>query len=216
MLIDIDMASDPVALGPDEVVPGRPFTAVDWLARDVSLLYEILGDIHSILAEVDAGSRSLRPYQKSLWKVDGLTHSVLICDEHRLRRHQRPCLVGFFGERHIHLDQTPLDEANTAIVGEFSKYPGILSYSSMELPDGHWANLVLHDDPVDREYWRKSKLHAEAVRVLSPVHYRNVRIHNGELVGDLFGSPEIRILRTKYYDYSGETEWRAEREFVTA
>ncbi len=124
--------------------------------------------------------------------------------------------MGFFGERVTDVDPAPLEEANTEIVAEFTKYPGILSYSSVELPDGKWANLVLHDDPVDREYWRRSELHAEAVRVLSPVHYRNVRIHNAELTDALTDSPNFILERTKYYDFEGGVEWRAQRELIPA
>jgi hypothetical protein len=71
--------------------------------------------------------------------------------------------------------------------------------------------MVLHQDPIDREYWRRNALHADAVKALSPVHYLNVRIYNAELGDSLSGSPTIRLLRTKYYDYSGSVPWRAER-----
>ncbi len=205
-----------ISLGPGEEAPGRPFTAVDLIERDVGILLEILADVRGVLREVDAGTRSVEPYDKLSWKVDGLTHRLIICDESRLRYRDRTCAVGFFGERVTDVDPAPLEEANTEIVAEFTKYPGILSYSSVELPDGKWANLVLHDDPVDREYWRRSELHAEAVRVLSPVHYRNVRIHNAELTDALTDSPNFILERTKYYDFEGGVEWRAQRELIPA
>lgn len=208
------MVSEPVALGPTEEAPGRPFTAVDLTDRDVSILHQMLADLRGVLREVDSGTREIDPYQKLAWQVDGLTHRLLICNEDRLRDRDETCLVGFFGERHRHLDPAPLEEANTAIVSEFTKYPGILSYSSIELPEGHWANLVLHDDPIDREYWRRSELHAEAVRLLSPIHYRNVRIHNGRMTDGLTDEPNLVIERTKYYDYEGGSEWRAQRELI--
>ena len=84
----------------------------------------------------------------------------------------------------------------------------------MELAKGRWANLVLHDDPIDREYWRGSQLHAEAVRLLSPVHYKNVRIHNAELTDALTEDPKLTLERTKYYDFDGGVEWRAERDLL--
>ena len=171
----------------------------------------MLRDLCRVLEEADTGDTDIVPMQRKAWKVDGLTHRLLICDETRLRDHPELCVVGFFGERRTELDMTPLEEANTAIVGEFAKYPGILSYSSVELPSGYWANLVLHDDPVDRDYWRKSELHAKAVEALSPAHYKNVRIHNARLTGPIMERPRFTIRKTKYFDYSGELEWRAER-----
>lgn len=205
-----------IALGPMEEAPGRPFTSVDLIERDMEILLQLLADVRGVLREVDSGTRRLEPYQRLAWKVDDLTHRLIICDEDRLRFRDRTCVVGFFGERQVDRDPSPLEEANSAIVSEFTAYPGILSYSSVELATGRWANLVLHDDPVDRDYWMQSELHAEAVRRLSPVHYRNVRIHNAELTDGLTDTPSLVLERTKYYDFEGGIEWRAQRELIPA
>jgi len=178
---------------------------------DLKVLHGVLADVRAIMVDVEEGARALEPFQRLAWRVGGLTRRLLICDVVRLRAHPGPCVVGFFAERRTDMDIWPLEEANSEIIGEFSKYPGILSYGSVELPRGHWANLVLHDDPVDTQFWRRSELHARAVETLSPRHYFNVRIHNGKLTSGLFDRPEIVIERTKYFDYSGPTEWRAER-----
>ena len=105
-------------------------------------------------------------------------------------------------------------EANSAIVAQFRNFPGILSYSSIELPNGYWANMVLHDDPVDREYWSRGALHAQAARTLGPIHYRTVRIHNARLTAPVMEQPNFALMKIKYWDYSGEFEWTAERELV--
>ena len=203
-----------IALGPRDEAPGRPFTAVDLIERDASTLLELLADVRSVLHEAKEGRRTIEPYQRLAWNVDGLAHRLIICNEQKLRFREKTCAVGFFGERRTDIDSAPLEEANTAIVAEFTHYPGILSYSSVELAKGRWANLVLHDDPIDREYWRGSQLHAEAVRLLSPVHYRNVRIHNAELTDALTEDPKLTLERTKYYDFDGGVEWRAERDLL--
>jgi hypothetical protein len=39
-----------------------------------------------------------------------------------------------------------------------------------------------------------------------------VRLHNGVLPGGLWSSEEPRLVRTKYYDFSGPQPWRAVRE----
>jgi hypothetical protein len=205
------MVPGTISLGPNDVVTGRPFTAVEMTLRDRGILHGILADVRSILVEVEEGTRVLEPYQKLVWRVSGLTHRVLICDAERLRAHPGPCVVGFFGDRRPHVDAWPLEEANNEIVGEFSKYPGILAYCSVELPERYWANLVLHDDPVDVQFWRTSEMHARAVETLSPKHYFNVRIHNGVLTSGIFEKPQIVIRKTKYFDYTGPELWRAER-----
>jgi len=203
-----------VSLGPSEVVEGRPFTAVEMTRRDLAVLHSVLADVRSVVVEVEEGSTKLEPYQKLAWRVGGMTHRLLICDVERIQAHQSLCVVGFFAERRTEVDIWPLEDANSEIVNEFSKYPGILSYGSLELPNGHWANMVLHDDPIDTQFWRTSEMHSRAVETLSPRHYFNVRIHNGRLTSGLFNRPEIVIERTKYFDYTGPSQWRAERTLV--
>ena len=99
------------------------------------------------------------------------------------------------------------------MVEEFPDYPGVLSYSSLEIAKGRWANLVLHEEPETAEHWRESRVHAEAVERLSPIHYRNVRIHNARITDALSGDPDITIVATKYYDYESGDGWRAVRRF---
>jgi hypothetical protein len=88
----------------------------------------------------------------------------------------------------------------------------VLSYGSIQLPGGHWANLVLQEEPETAALWRESRVHAEAVDRLSSTHYKNVRIHNGRLTSGLAADPEIEILRTKYFDYEGGSDRRAVRD----
>lgn len=203
-----------VVLGVDEVVSERPFTSVEMTMRDRDVLNMILSDVRQVVVEVEEGLRDIGPFQKLVWRVGGLTHRLLVCDIQRVRSHPGLCVVGFFARRRVDVDVWPLEEANSEIVSEFVKYPGILAYSSVELRGGQWANLVLHDDPVDTSFWRQSPMHARAVDILSPQHYVNVRIHNGRLTSGIFERPSIEIFRTKYFDYSGPEEWRAERELT--
>lgn len=206
--------SEAVALRRDETVPGKPFTNLELIDRDVAILQDMLDDLLLFFSESDAGLRVIVPHERVAWLKDGLARRALICDEGRLRAHKDVCVVGFFGERRTELDIGPLEEANAAMVAQFKSYPGILSYSSIELDNGYWANMVLHDDPIDREYWRGGALHAQAARTLSPIHYRNVRIHNARLTTRIEDEPVFKIMRTKYWDYSGETQWAAQRELV--
>lgn len=176
-------------------------------------MHEILADVRGVLREAEADERRLEPYGRLAWEIEGRAHRLIVCDEDRVRAHEALCVVGFFGLQRSNVDPTPLEEANMEVVKEFEKYPGILSYSSMELPGRQWANVVLHERPGDAEAWRSSRVHAEAVHRLAPVHYQCVRIHNAMLSSPLFASPEIGVKRTKYFDYSGDGEWRAERTF---
>ena len=202
-------------LAANQTVARRPFTAVSLYQRDGGTLGYMLEDLRALLARMATGDMTVIPYQSNEWLVHGLKRRVIVANAMGLHNRRAVCVVGFFGERHLEQDHTPLEEANAEIVLEFRNFPGILSYSSMELPDGNWANLVLHDIPEVREYWRASERHARAAQELSPKYYQTVRIHNGTLAGGVMSGRTISIERTKYWDYRYPKVWHAVRELST-
>lgn len=199
-------------LDPDQRVFRRPFTAPELNAQDLVILHSMLDDLRALLARWQEGKKELTPYQRIGWRVGGLRRRVVVCDPDRLLADTDLCIVGFLARRNPELDMSALERANTAIVRDFKDYPGILSYSSCELPGSNWANLVLNDDPEAPERWRGGAAHARAANELSPKYYRNVRIHNGDLAGGVHSGKPITIQRTKYYDYKAQTVWRAVRD----
>ncbi len=199
-------------LNADQSVARRPFTSISLFRRDLATLSYITEDLRALLARMAAGEVTLTPYLVNEWEVHGLKRRAIVTNPMGLHNRRTVCVVGFFGERHLDRDTTPLEEANADIVLEFKNYPGILSYCSMELADGNWANLVLHDVPQVREYWRSSELHARAAHELSPLYYRTVRIHNGVLPGGLMSGRAIVVERTKFWDYRSPRVWHAVRE----
>jgi hypothetical protein len=208
------LAEQVLQLAVDESAEGRPFTSVELLERDLGILAGILDDVAAALRRADDGREEIVDHKPMAWRDDGLVRRLIICNQSRLRAHPEACVVGFFGERKLDVDVGPLEEANTAIVAQFKDYPGILSYSSIELPNRYWANLVLHDDPIDKEYWRRGELHAKAARELSPLHYQTVRIHSARLTGSILENPGFRLTKTKYWDYGEDPVWTAERELI--
>jgi hypothetical protein len=205
-----NMSTKMLAAG--QSVSRRPFTSVGLYDRDRSVLSYMLEDVRAMLGEMDEGTITVTSFQPIEWQVHGLKRRTILNDPMRLHARGDVCVVGFFGERHKDKDGSPLEEANAEIVLEFRNYPGILSYSSMELADGNWANLVLHDVPEARDYWRAGEAHAKAARELSPLFYRTVRIHNGTLAGGVLSGKQISIERTKYWDFRSARVWHAVRE----
>ena len=199
-------------LGPQQVVRGRPFTKPSLYRADTRALTYMLHDLKCL---IDADRIPVVPFTAIEWEVNGLSRRSMVCDLETLTgRHKELCFVGFFGERHLDRSMEPLESANAELVLEFRNYPGILSYSSMELYDGNWANLVIHDVPKAREYWRSSERHAEAAERLSPQFYQSVRIHNGTIPGGLSGGGDVVIQTTKYWDYRKSRVWQAVRDLT--
>ena len=159
----------------------------------------------------DAGRVPLEPHEPILWEVHGLRRRTVVCRPDEIRLRERVCVVGFFAERRDDIDYVSLEELEMSLLLEFRQYPGILSYSSIELVDGYWANLVVHSDPIDRQEWRRSEVHAHAAERIAPQIYTDVRIHNGYLDGGAIGTETVVIESTKYWDYEVTPTWHAIR-----
>jgi len=201
-----------IQLGVGDVADGHPCTDIALYSPDLDLLAYMLQDLRSLIRSSDAGKADLVAHEPKLWSVHGLRRRTVVCEPEQIRLDDRVCVVGFFAERREDIDYPSLDELELTLLLEFRNFPGILSYSSIELANDFWANLVVHAVPDDTEAWRGSSAHARAVDV-SPDLYSAIRIHNGHLDGGVPGNRAIEIDRTKYWDYDHEPVWQAVREF---
>ena len=192
---------------PDE----HAFAAVDRYRSDIALLNYLLQDLRVLVRRYAKGELELSEQQKIVWEVHGLQRRTVVCDPKRLLEDTSVQFVGFFGDRRETVDEVVLNANEQALLDEFVNYPGILSYSSSELVNGYWANLVVHSDPDDREDWRGSHIHKDAVATIAPAAYHNVRIHNGLIAAGVIGSDTVVIGSTKYWDYDTEPGGHATR-----
>lgn len=204
---------DPVLLSPYESPPDHPCAALAHYRSDLALLNYLLQDLRSLARRMRKGEIRVAPYERMTWEVHGLRRRTVVCDPDRLPSPFEAQMVGFMGDRRSSPEATEVDEAELDVIGEFRSYPGIISYSSIELVDHQWANLVIHVDPDDREAWRHSDVHIQAAEELAPRVYHNVRIHNGCVRGGPIGSETVVIERTKYWDYDVPVTWHAVRDF---
>jgi hypothetical protein len=203
---------DVVQLGEYETVLTHSCTDVSLYAPDLDVMAYMLQDLRTLLRSADAGKIDVWSHRPFAWDVHGLRRRTVVCEPAHIRIRQRACIVGFFGNRRTELPYEKLDAIDVRLLDEFKGYSGILSYTSMELSDDYWANLVVHAEPDDREIWRTSTAHQHAVE-LSPVLYSSVRIYNGHLSDGVAGNRAIEIDSTKYWDYEDDPVWRALRVF---
>jgi len=203
---------EPAVLGPDEVPEGRAFTHPSRTSEDLAALREMA----AALARLCRGRLppGPRPLVLDAGQRGGRGHRAVLCDETRLHDLTGPSLVGFFGEKRTDVDPTPLNETDDALIAEFPVHPGVLSYSSLELPDGNWGNLIVLDGPAAREHWRTGSRHAYAAGELAPRHYTVIRLHRGRVAGSLGDPPRLVLEETLYHDFRGPTPWRAVRRLA--
>jgi hypothetical protein len=205
-----------VRLGASDLVVGRPFTHPARTAEDLAAIRTMAGRLRALLAVPAAVPDHPRPLGLDGREPDGRQHRVVLGDAGRLGTGRDLGFVGFFAIKRPGLDHAPLTAMDDELLLELPAHPGILSYSSLELPGGNWGNLIVVDPPEAKEHWRTSERHAWAARELAPRHYTVVRLHNGVLPGGLASGRGPVVARTRYYDFQGPVPWKAERELPPA
>jgi hypothetical protein len=203
-------------LTPEESPPDHEFAATKLYQCDLPLLNYLLQDLRSLMRSFARDALDIAPHQNFTWTVHDLNRRTIVCDPDRLLTSMDVKVVGFFGDRRTDADMCAVDRIENLLHEEFRTYPGILSYSSAELIDDQWVDLVVHRAPSDRDEWRTSKVHVHAVDQLAPEMYHSVRIHNGNILGGPIGSEPVVIESTKYWDYDASPVWHAMRDLPSA
>lgn len=203
----------PLEIAPTELLFDRPFTAPARTAADFAVLEQIRATLLATLRSVpDDHQRGDIVFPR---EPSGLSHRVVLLDrEALLSADGAMAVVGFFGQRRPEADVDAMEGLDMELVGELRSHPLMLSYSSRELPEGGWANMVLLADPQGASSWRESARHAYAARKIAPGYYETIRIHNGLLPQGL-ASPALLHVRTSYYDFTGGGWWQAVRGTIS-
>jgi hypothetical protein len=204
----------PIRLGPLDAASGRPFTAPEHSHADLATLECIRARLRHTLASWDAAREPL--YQSEVhvqyvYEEHQRMHRMVIRDHVALAGNCQLAVVGFFGEQRGKANPAMLQDIDTELIQEFLNHRYVLSYSSLELADGNWGNLVILQHTEGIEHWRASQRHAFAARELAPQFYARIRLHNG-LLPDGLASARLILTSTKYYDFEGQDQWRAIRE----
>ncbi len=204
-----------IELGPDEVVPDRPFVDPSHTHRDEEALRLLLAHQRErARAWSDEPFESRRDVVIMETDAVGLRHLLVVPETHALIQARDLRVVGFFGRPREDADTEllfDLEERLVAGMGEYAER-GLLSYYDLELVKGAYGNLILFSNPDGPARWGENPVHKEAVEI-SPRNYHEIRLHQGALPGGLLEDGELRVTRTRYIDYSGPEVWRAVRQF---
>ena len=204
---------DCARLGPRETAVGRAFTDPGESAPDLAAAARMLAEIRHQVRHGEPVPARTRPLVAERREAGGQLHRAILFDPRRLGDGRDLVWVGFFGVKRREVDSAPLTAMDEELIQELPAHPNILSYSSLELDDGDWGNLILLDGDEAREHWRNGARHAYATRELAPRQYRYVRLHQGTVPGGACAGRAPVLGRTKYFDYQDGTIWRAEREW---
>ena len=205
-----------IELGPDEVVPGRPFADPSHTRREEEALRLLLThERERARAWCDEPFESRRDVIIRETDAAGLRHLLVVPETHALIQARDLLVVGFFGRPREDADTPLLFDLEERLVAGMSSYAahGLLSYYDLELVKGAYGNLILFTGPDGPARWGENPVHREAVEI-SPANYHEIRLHQGRLPGGILEDGELLVTRTRYIDYGGADVWRAVRRFA--
>ncbi len=163
----------------------------------------VLATLHAPDAQtsVSSGTQSLL-YLFQEWR--GRTHRIALYQPQALLTLKELCFVGFLSKKKQQLDEqiiTAIDDVDEQMLVELANISGLLSYSSLQLRDGNWCNLVLFRDTSVKTRLKSSEVHSYAAHKLAPHYYQWIRLHNGTMPDGLSGGSFV-LQKTHLYVFS--------------
>ena len=203
---------EPVILSATESVPGRSFSDPQHSREDLATMRSMAQQLldtydDPVVCDFTPGSRPICQSDKQ-----GRFFRIYYIQPGLLFELQNLTVVGFFGQKRSNANIKPLLAADKKFEETFHAHPGLLSLSTVRLPDGDFGNLVLFTSSEAKDNWNYSPLHYDLVAKVSPPYYRSIRLNNGVLPEGLDTPQDLYLERTRYIDYTSDPPWRALRE----
>jgi hypothetical protein len=184
--------------------------------QDIVLLKYMAQKIYITLYLLDGPTDPSQPLLYYLEEGQKYTHRIAIYSPQELLLSNKLDLVGFISRKLQPEDPHVIEEIRAIdkkLIVELISTPGLMSYSSLELRDGRWCNLVLFSGAETKMHIRNSEIHTYAAYQLSPRYYDWIRLHNGILSTGLARN-EMLLQKTTYYVFRGPHEKPTVRELI--
>jgi hypothetical protein len=182
--------------------------------QDIVLLSYMAQRIFITLYLLDEAADPSQPLLYYLEEGQKNTHRIAIYRPRELLLNNELNFVGFISKKLQPGDSQVIEEIRAVdkkLIVELRNTPGLLSYSSLELRDGGWCNLVLFNGPELKMHLQQSETHAYAAYQLSPCYYDWVRLHHGIMPAGLARNAML-LQKTKFYRFHGLHEMPTMRE----
>ncbi len=181
----------------------RPSPPVMKRRLDLVILRYMARRVHLALLSLDRATTTNHPLLYFLDERHKRTHRMAIYNPQELSLANELALVGFISGKLRPLRPSvaaDLRIMDRKLIAELVDTPGLLSYSSLELRDGNWCNLVLFNDPRMKIHLKNAQTHTYAAYELAPSCYEWIRLHNGSMPTGL-ASNEMILHKTRYYQF---------------
>lgn len=172
------------------------------LAADTAVLCHIARSTRRLVSDLNMSFEQPKILENK--DSSGRTHRFALYRAELIESVEKLGFVGFFSEKWPDPNAKTVDaiaRADALMLGELTDVKDVLVYSSMELPNGDWANLVVRDAADDQSGVTASPVHKFASSILSPDYYAAIRIHMGTFEdNELTGRPIVNETRQYRFD----------------
>ncbi|MAU00037.1 MAG: hypothetical protein CL608_23080 [Anaerolineaceae bacterium] len=200
-----------VQLSPTDILAERPFTHPTHIPGDLKTLRYMVRQLCLTLQNPHMPSDSPQTILFNLPDKGSWIHRQVLANPQHFKEEDLIHVVGFFGQSRSQADIELAQEFDLTLMKEIPQHEGLISYSTMLLADGNYANLVLFTSEAAQMGWSRSEAHAKAVYELSPSYYHSIRIYNGRLPHGIQYSDALTLHKARYFDYDQAPIWRGVR-----
>lgn len=200
-----------VQISPADILIERPFTHPSHIPEDLSTLRYMAGHLDLTLQNHHTVTGKPQTITINLPDQHNWVHRQVLANPRHLNQPNLVHVVGFFSHRRPRADLEQVQEFDMMLMEEIPQHDGLISYSSMQLKNGDFANLVLFVDEAAQMDWSRSEVHARAAYELSPNFFHWVRIYKGVLPHGIEQNEELRLHKARYFDYDQTPVWRGVR-----
>jgi hypothetical protein len=172
-------------------------------STDMMVLEFIAQRLYTTLHGLKRANNVKMPFILNLQEGERHAHRIVIYQSQPFFTDDELLFVCFVGKKQRRLEQPILHDiaaADQSLVFELSNNAYLLSYSSLELRDGNWCNLVVFSSTEAKRFFEVSSTHQHAAYQLASRYYEWIRIHNG-LISNGSTYSKLSLLKTKYYTF---------------
>src|SRR5450755_410810 len=170
---------------------------------DLMVLRYMARRLNLTLCQIDQSAPLDSPLLFTLPERHSRTHRIAIYKYSALVLKHSFAFVGFISRTQKNLQPSIVHEIQAAdkkLVKELVNNPGIVSYSSLQMRNGDWCNLVLLMNTDAKSHLQSTKTHQYAAFHLAPHYYDWIRLHNGLMPHGL-DHTEMLLQKTKHYSF---------------
>jgi hypothetical protein len=168
---------------------------------DLIVLRYMVRRLHLTIHQLDSPVPVSQPLLYKLQERHERTHRIAIYRQQELVQRNMLTFVGFISRKRRPLSESIADEiqdVDKRLLVELVDSSGVLSYSSLELRNGDWCNLVVLSSPEAKIHIRSAPTHRYAAYGLADSYYEWIRLHTG-IMPEGLDHTEMLLQKTKYY-----------------